>query len=110
MKAYKLTLSNQETLSIYLNEGPCEISIDGIKKYTVSEENDMVSVTVHFPATNEFTESVSDLGIRTIQNLPAGEREIFDNKLLFARCCTIGPKTWCVRNGCITVPCGRICG
>lgn len=110
MKAYKLTLSNQETLSIYLNDGPCEITINGIKKYTLSEEDGMLNVTVHFQVTNEFTELVTDLSIRTIQTIPDGEREIFDNKLLFARCCTIGAKTWCVRNGCITVPCGRICG
>lgn len=110
MNAYKLTLLNEETLTIYLNEGPCEISIDGIKKYTVSEEDGMVSVTVHFPVTNEFTQSASDLGIRTIQKMPEDEYETFENKFAFARCCSIGPKEWCVRNGCITVPCGRICG
>lgn len=109
MHAFNITLKSGEILTIYPNNGPCEISVAGNKMYSLIADKNSVDLIIHIPVNATLVKAPFNLDIVSIQHIEDNRKEVLELNAT-NNCCTIGTKEWCVRNGCMDAPCGRICG
>lgn len=106
MIAYRLELINEDHIDIYFEtHKQCELSVTKERTYIFSYEDDQLVIKIKMP---------SDLGshefdIKSVTPIKAENMKSFSITKSLTNCCSIGPKEWCVKNGCMDAPCGRIC-
>lgn len=109
MLAYKLNLKNDEEIEIYFNKNSaCSLTVANSSVYEFVQDGDLLKVS-WIIKTGEGNQ-ILEPEINSIQPIEYRDEDFKIAAKSLTNCCSVGEREYCVRNGCIKAPCGRICG
>lgn len=111
MHAYKLYLADNEEIDLYFKKNEtCQITVDNTSQYEFKRQEETLIITWIVKSTGHNLDATFKPDILAVRQISYDEKIFNDTQRSFERCCFHRGREWCVKNGCMKAPCGRICG
>lgn len=108
MVALKLNLKSNQILELCFKEDSvCSLKVGESNRYEFSLQDEEIKVC--WFVKNEYLHEVNESDIESIQSIDYKFSGFVTSEKSLSNCCSIGEKEYCVKNGCMNAPCGRIC-
>ena len=105
-----MNFKNNDEIELYFEKNTlCSLTVDKVTAYEFKHEDGALKVTWILKDSHVDNDLLRPdfLSIIPIEH----NEDIFRGGLKsLTNCCSMGGKEWCVKNGCMVAPCGKICG